>query len=82
MDVSGELATQLLDAVSDPSIVIDPDGIVIYANARVREVLGYEPAELIGGDMEVLLPERFRAHHPSHRVEYFGSPRPRPMGTG
>jgi PAS domain S-box-containing protein len=80
--ISNELARQLLDAASDPSIVIDPDGIVVYANARVRDVLGYEPAELVDEHMEVLLPERFRAIHPNHQAGYFSNPSPRPMGTG
>ncbi len=82
MEISNELARQLLDAASDPSIVIDPNGIVVYANARVKAVFGYEPAELIDGHMEVLLPERFRANHPNHRTRYFANPSPRPMGTG
>lgn len=80
--LSGELARQLLDAASDPSIVIDPDGIVVYANARVKDVFGYESAELIGEHMETLLPERFRANHPTHRIGYFANPSPRLMGTG
>jgi len=82
VDISNELARQLLDAASDPSIVIDPGGIVIYVNARVKGVFGYEPAELIDRHMEVLLPERFRAIHPSHRTRFFADPSPRPMGTG
>ena len=82
MDISNELARQLLDAASDPSIVIDPNGVVVYVNARVKDVFGYEPAELIDGHMEVLLPERFRAIHPDHRTRYFADPSPRPMGTG
>ena len=82
MELSNELARQLLDAAPDPSIVVSADGTIVYANARVAEVLGYTPAELIGRHMEVLLPERFRAIHPDHRIEYFCHPSPRPMGTG
>ena len=82
MGISNELARQLLDAASDPSIVIDSDGIVVYANLRVRDVLGYEPAELVDEHMEVLLPERFRTIHPNHQAGYFSNPSPRPMGTG
>jgi len=82
MDISDGLARQLLDAVPDPSIVIDANGCIVYVNGRVKDVFGYEPAELIGQHMEVLLPERFRAAHPSHRIGYFNHPTPRPMGSG
>ena len=82
MDISDGLAKQLLDAAPDPSIVIDADGWIVYVNARVQDIFGYEPAELIGQHMEMLLPERFRAAHPSHRIGYFNDPTPRPMGSG
>ena len=82
MDVSNGLARHLLDAAPDPNIVIDQDGLILYVNGRVKDVFGYEPAELIGQPMEVLLPERFRNVHPGHRIGYFNSPSPRPMGSG
>jgi PAS domain S-box-containing protein len=82
MDVSDGLARQLLNAAPDPSIVIDVDGIILYVNGRVKEVFGYEPEELINQHMELLLPERFRALHPAHRIAFFKNPSPRPMGSG
>jgi PAS domain S-box-containing protein len=82
MDISDGLARQLLDAAPEPSIVINADGSILYVNGRVKDVLGYEPEELIDQHMEVLLPERFRAIHPSHRIGYFNNPSPRPMGSG
>jgi PAS domain S-box-containing protein len=82
MDISDGLASHLLDAAPDPSIVIDVNGCIQYVNGRVSDVLGYEPSELIGHHIEVLLPERFYAIHPSHRARYFNKPSPRPMGSG
>lgn len=82
MDISKELSRQLLDAAPDPSVVVDSDGFVLYVNARVTDVLGYEPEELLGQHMEIMLPERFRAVHPTHRNGYFADPNPRPMGSG
>lgn len=81
MDFSDGVAKHLLDAAPDPSIVIDADGLIQYANERVRDVLGYEPAELIGESVEILLPERFQKLHPDHRLGYFNNPSPRPMGS-
>lgn len=82
MEIPDTLARQLLDAAPDPSVVIDQRGIILYANSRVQEVLGYLAEELIGQHMEVLLPARFRAEHPTHRKGYFSNPAPRPMGSG
>jgi len=82
MDVSEGLANQLLDAAPDPGIVIDRDGRILYANARVEDVFGYTPDELADQHLEVLLPERFRSLHPKHRNRFFDNPSPRPMGSG
>jgi PAS domain S-box-containing protein len=80
MDVTNELAKQLLDAAPDPTVIVDQDGTVVFANARVAEVLGYTSEELIGEPVEILLPERARAAHPGHRHSFFANPNARPMG--
>jgi PAS domain S-box-containing protein len=38
--------------------------------------------ELIGHKIEILLPPRYRAEHPSHRDRFFAAPNVRPMGVG
>jgi protein-histidine pros-kinase len=60
MDITDELATQLLNAAPDPTVIVDQQGTIVYANARVTEVLGYSHQELVGEMVEVLLPERVR----------------------
>lgn len=82
MEISNTLARHLLDAAPDPSVVIDRDGVILYANSRVEDVLGYSSQEVIGQHMEMLLPARYRANHPEHRIRYFSNAAPRPMGSG
>jgi len=80
VDLSDELATQLLNAAPDPTVIVDQQGTIIYANARVTEVLGYSSQELLGQTVEVLLPERVRDAHPGHRERFFSQPNARAMG--
>ena len=80
MDITDELATQLLNAAPDPTVIVDQQGTIIYANARVTEVLGFTNQELVGKAIEVLMPERVRAGHPEHRENFFGHPNARAMG--
>ena len=82
MDISDTLAKHLLDAAPDPYVVVDADGCIRYVSGRVKDVLGYDPTELIGQRMDFLLPERFRDIHPDHRNAYFNNPSPRSMGSG
>src|SRR5210317_2420523 len=80
MDISDELATQLLNAAPDPTVIVDQQGKIVYANARVSEVLGYSNEELVGEVIEILVPERARAGHPRRRENFFARPKARAMG--
>lgn len=78
MDISQR---DLLHAAPDPTLIVDADGHIVFASGRVRVVFGYDPEELIGQPIEVLVPERHRGNHQSHRAGYVESPRSRPMGS-
>lgn len=72
----------LLEGAADATLVVDWNGVIRYANRRTFEVLGWQPSELVGQPVEVLVPESVRSVHTKHRSEYAHMPRPRMMGYG
>jgi PAS domain S-box-containing protein len=74
-----ELAVQ-----ASPSglLVVRRDGLVEFANAQARNILGYGADELVGLHIDRLVPDRFRAGHPVNRANYLVHPTTRPMGAG
>jgi two-component system sensor kinase FixL len=71
----------LLEAAPDAMLIIDPEGRISDINTQVEALFGYPRAELLGRNMEMLLPERFRTAHPQHRMRYGLEPRKRAMGA-
>jgi PAS domain S-box-containing protein len=77
-----ELFPALLDAAPDAIIAVDADGRIVLANAQAGALFGYERGDLVGQRLELLVPEKVRDVHPSHRRSYFARPVTRPMGVG
>jgi len=72
----------VLEAAPNAIIAIDTDGLMTYANPQAEIAFGYEQFELIGAQVEMLLPTRVHDLHRSHRAGFFEHPNPRPMGVG
>ncbi|MGH2910857.1 MAG: PAS domain S-box protein [Solirubrobacteraceae bacterium] len=83
-DITARLESQmaLLELAPDAIVGIGREGLIVLVNAQVEALFGYERDELLGQPVEVLVPERFRRAHSSHRAGYFADPRTRPMGAG
>ena len=56
--LSAELLGAALDSAPDAIVITDSSGRVLFANAQVTGLLGYDPGEILGQSIETLLPER------------------------
>jgi PAS domain S-box-containing protein len=55
-------------------VMVDAEGRILMANARLEAQFGYERGELLGQHVDSLIPERLRARRPEHRSAFFVHP--------
>jgi PAS domain S-box-containing protein len=79
--VEGPLSNDLLEALPDAIVAVDHDGAIVQVNSLARELFGYDPGELIGQKVELLVAESYRGKHHHHRENYAEAPKTRRMGA-
>ena len=73
---------RLLEAVPDAILEVGPQGQIVLINQVAETMFGYSREELLGMNVESLVPAAMRSHHHHHRASYAASPQTRPMGIG
>lgn len=71
-----------LEINPNASVVMSQSGKIIAVNKIALDSFGYAENELIGQEIEVLIPARFRGRHVHHRTSFFKEPTAREMGAG
>jgi two-component system CheB/CheR fusion protein len=72
----------IVEHAPEAILSIDGSGKIALANAQAERMFGYPAAELLGQDLEILVPDAVRASHGRLRDAYFASPSSRVMGNG
>ncbi len=77
---SEEMFRALFDSAPDALVVVDSNGQIVFVNAQVEKLFDYRGEELLGQQVELLVPEHSRERHSGHRCVYSTDPHTRMMG--
>ncbi len=73
---------RLLESAPDAMLFVNGGGRIVTINAQLEHLFGYNEQELVGENLDILIPERFHKEHRTKLSSYFSNPRSRPMGSG
>jgi PAS domain S-box-containing protein len=79
--VAEAMFRDLLESAPDAMVIVNPEGEIELVNAQVENLFGYAREELLGQQLETLVPDRFGDRHADHRSVYRTDPRARAMGA-
>lgn len=79
-DTSEAYFRNVLESAPDAMIIIDHFGKITVVNEQAEKMFGYTRRQLLGEEVEMLLPEALRERHISHRAGFAANPQLRPMG--
>ncbi len=72
----------VLDTVPDAMIIIDPQGLIQSFSATAVRLFGYDPGEVTGRNIAMLMPSPYREQHDSYLARYLATGERRIIGTG
>jgi PAS domain S-box-containing protein len=80
--ITSDLMRGIVDAAPDGLFIVDGAGLIQLVNSRAEMIFGYNRGELLGREIDVLLPARHRSVHRANRMRYGAEPQIRAMGSG
>ncbi len=86
--VAGELQSReahlasILDTVPDAMIVIDNAGVIESFSRTAQRLFGYEPHEVVGHNVSMLMPNPYRDQHDGYLERYMRTGERRIIGIG
>ncbi|MFN7934949.1 MAG: PAS domain S-box protein [Bryobacteraceae bacterium] len=71
-----------MDSVAEAIVAVDDSGHIVWGNPKASSMFGYARNELVGRNIEDLVPRKYRNAHQTHRQSFSQDPTQRPMGQG
>jgi len=72
----------ILETAADAIVTIDEDGIILSFNRTAGQMFGYQANELIGKNVNILMPSPYREQHDMYLSRYLKTGKARIIGIG
>ena len=79
---SEEKFRTLLESAPDAMVIANQDGRIVLVNVELERLFGYSRQELVGANVEILMPARSHLRHVAQRALYIDRPRTLQLNAG
>lgn len=73
--------SSIMNLIPDAVLVVDGESMIILANLQAHQMFGYQDGELLGQNIDMLVPQSKRSFHGGHVAKFFTQPSRRSMGS-
>lgn len=77
-----EMLDALFKHATEGIVVVGADARIVMVNPKAEDMFGYDKNDLIGKQIETLIPQRYAPDHVNHRQSFMDKPHARAMGIG
>ncbi|MHC4995815.1 MAG: sensor histidine kinase, partial [Planctomycetota bacterium] len=82
LKLTGQQAEAVLSDAVDAIIIINETGVVQYFNPAAEQTFGYEPSEVIGRNIAILMPTPYKQEHNGYLMNYLRTGVKKVIGIG
>ena len=79
--LTADILEEMFRTTPTAVLFADEQGRITLANPHASRLFGYEPQELVGQTIEILVPHPLHQRHIQHRQDYLRNPQTRLMGV-
>ncbi|KIX15677.1 two-component system sensor histidine kinase NtrB [Dethiosulfatarculus sandiegensis] len=72
---------RIIETADDAVVSINENHEVVFMNKAAEKLFGYQRSEIMGGDLNILIPQEYREQHRKFLNKYLRTGHPRMMGT-
>jgi PAS domain S-box-containing protein len=70
----------IAQTASDSIVISDENSIIVFANRKTYEIFGYAEGTLVGSDLGILMPEKYRQGHRAGVQRFISTGNPKLIG--
>jgi PAS domain S-box-containing protein len=76
-----EMFRLAVEAAPNAMVIVNGEGKIVLVNAQTEKLFGYRRDELIGKDLNILVPRKYRKAHRAHQSEFNRNPHARAVAS-